>query len=179
MKKAIIILVGLTAALLIAGCTSPTTNNTTPSVISTSQDLSATLDSYFAAHYTLVDNFTRASDANETPVYSGSFQETNGTLHSVTIYLANSTIEAEGQFEAQKASYVDAAAMPNATLNANTTTHWAVTSENTLISVWLTQASTAGPFGLSLNAPYVLVSQDLKPPVLPTETAAPVTEGAG
>jgi hypothetical protein len=176
MKKVLIILVGLTAALLIAGCTSSTTNNTTPSVIASAQDISAKLDAHFAANYTLVDYFTRVSEANETPIYSGSFQVTNGTLHSVTIYLANNTTEAQGQFEAQKAGYVDIAATPNATVNANTSTHWAVTSDDTLISGWLVQSGTAGPFGLSLDTPYVLVSQDT---VITTETAVPVTEGAG
>ena len=179
MKKIAIILVGLAAALLIAGCTSSTTNNTTSSVIGTSQDLSATLDSYFAARYTLVDNFTRVSEANETPIYSGTFQEANGTLHSVTIYLANSSADAEEQFAMQKVNYEEIAASPNATINANTSTHWAVTSEDTVINVWFVQSKTAGPFGLSLDTPSVLVSQDMRAPEIPTETADTVTEGAG
>ena len=175
-KKALIIIVGLAAVVMIAACTSPTTNNTTPSA--TTQDISAALDANFASRYTIVDNFTRVSEANESAIYSGSFQETNGTLHFVTIYLANSTTEAQGQFEAQKASYVDIAATPNATINANTSTHWAVTTDDGLISGWVVQPNTAGPFGLSLDAPYVLVSQDVMPAVMTDETAVAVTGGA-
>lgn len=181
MNKALILIAGLTAALIVAGCTSPTTNTTTPSMVATDKNLNATLDAYFAARYALVSNFTRVSEANGTPVYSGFFQdrEINGTLHGVTIYLANSTTEAQGQFEAQRASYLDIAAMSNATINAtisaNTSTHWAVTTNYTSISGWLVQPKTAGPFGLSLDVPYVLVSEDIKPPTMTTENAVAVT----
>ena len=177
MKKMLIILAGLTAALIFAGCTSPTTTNTTPSAIVTAnaQDLTATLDAQLSAHYTLVDNFTRISEANKTPVYSGSFQDTNGTMHSVTLYLANSTAEAQGQFEAQ---YVDIVAAPNAIVNANTSTHWAVTADDISVSGWVVQPNAAGPFALSLNVPYVLVSQDVKSPVMPAESAVPLTDAA-
>lgn len=174
MKKALIVIAGLTAALLIAGCTSSTTNNTTPS--SSSQNLNATLDAHFGGRYTLIDNFTRLSEANETPIYSGDFQETNGTAHYVTIYLANSTTEAQTQFDDQKASYIDIASTPNATVNANTSTHWAATSEDTFINVWLVQPKTAGPFGLTLDTPYVLV--DMVPSAMTTESVVAVTEGA-
>jgi hypothetical protein len=175
MKKALIVIAGLTAALIIAGCTSSTTNNTTPS--GSAQNLNATLDAHFGARYTLIDNFTRLSEANETPIYSGDFQETNGTAHYVTIYLANSTTEAQGQFDDQKASYIDITATPNATVNANTSTHWAATSEDTLINVWLVQPKTAGPFGLSLDTPYVLV--DMIPVGQTTESVVSATAGAG
>jgi hypothetical protein len=40
------------------------------------------------------------------PTYTGTAQD-NGTLHSITLILAASPTEAQGQFEAQKASYAD------------------------------------------------------------------------
>jgi len=173
MKKALIVIVGLTAALLIAGCTSSTTNNTTPS--GSAQNLNATLDAHFGAHYTLIDNFTRVSEANETPIYSGDFQEINGTAHYVTIFVANNTTEAQGQFDDQKASNIVDPAAPNTTINANTSTHWAATSEGTSMDIWLVQPKTAGPFGLSLDTPYVLV--DMVPPAMTSENVVSVTEG--
>lgn len=176
MKKALITIAGLAAVLIIAGCTSPTSNTTSSSSIATTQDLSAALNAHFAARYTLVDNFTRVSAANETPVYSGSFNDTNGTFHIVTIYLANNTSDAQGQFDTQKAAYVDIAAIPNATVNANTSTHWAVSTNDSSMSGWLVQAKTAGPFGLSLDSAYVFVSQDVKPPEMTSETAVAATE---
>ena len=63
-----------------------------------------------------------------------------------------------------EAQYVDIVAAPNATVNANTSTHWAVTADDTSISGWVVQPNAAGPFSLSLNVPYVLVSQDMKAP---------------
>jgi hypothetical protein len=49
-------------------------------------------------------------------------------------------------------------------VTANTSTHWAVTTDTNAVSVWLGAPNTAGPFGLSLDTPYVLVSMDTKPP---------------
>ena len=42
----------------------------------------------------------------------------------------------------------------------------------------LIKSNAAGPFALSLNVPYVLVSQDVKSPVMPAETAVPLTDAA-
>ncbi len=177
MRKMLIILTGLTVVLIIAGCTSPTTNTTlSPIATANAQDLSPTLNAHFTAHYTLLGNFTRMSWANDTPVYSGLFKDANGTFHSVSLYPSKSNAEAPIQFEAQRAGYVYTAGMRNTTVNSNTSTHWSVTTDNTSISGWLVQPNTVGPFGLSLNVPYVLVSQDMKP-MMSTESAVPVTRG--
>jgi len=168
MKIALITLVVLTAAVVITACTSSTTNN---SVTTTTPDFSAKLNAQVAANYTLVENFTRVSEANEAPLYSGSFQEANGTLHSVIIYTANGTSEAQTLFKEQKAGYIDASL--NATVNANTSTHWAITTNDTSVSGWVVQPNTAGPFGLSLDTAYVLISQDMNMSITTSETVTP------
>jgi hypothetical protein len=167
MKKmhAIALLCSLTVVLLVAGCASPTTNST-----ANVQNLSTSLDAQLSAHNKLVVNFTRISKVNEAPVYAGTLQDKNGTLHRLTLYVANSMANAQAQFAAQKAFYSHSPAQRNATVTANSSTypanvstHWASTTANTTVNVWVVEPNVAGPFGLSVDAPYVLVSLDLKP----------------
>lgn len=161
----------LTSAVLIAGCTSSTTNNTSATsaanatIAANVQNLGAALDAHFAAQGTIFNNFGLTSTVSSSPVYSGAFQDYNGTLHVVTISVANSSADSQGKFEDQKENYVDIAASPNASITANTTTHWAVVSANSSISIWTIQPKAVGPFSLSLDSPYVLVSVDTKPPM--------------
>jgi hypothetical protein len=169
-KKVVIILVFTLIVCTIAGCTSSTTNTATP-------DLSATLNAHFAKNYTLADNFTRVSEANEAPIYSGSFQDANGSLHSVVIYLANSTSEAQKKFEELKATNIDFSASLNGTVNTNTSTRWAITANDTSFNGWVVQPNTAGPFDLSLDTAYVL--DDMTTLMITSETAAVVTTGGG
>jgi len=168
---ALVALCALTAALLIAGCTSPTSNTsptpsmeggenaTTPSYTSAN---TTALNDQLTRNSTPLENFTLVPDSVP-PTYTATTQD-NGTLHGLTLILAASPTEAQGQFEAQKASYADYPAQPNATVTANTTTHWAVMTDTGAASVWVVEPKTAGPFGLSLDTPYVLVSVDTKPP---------------
>jgi len=161
------------AALIIAGCSSPLTTNTPPaSVNATGSSINATLDAYFAANYTIINHFTRTSEANETPsTYVGAFQDSNGTLHFLTLIVVPSTADAQRQFEDQKTNYADSAASPNATISANNSTHWSVVSTGCVINVWLVESKAAAPFSLTLEPPYVLVSVDTKP-VLTSEVAS-------
>jgi hypothetical protein len=169
---ALVSLCVLTAALLIAGCTSPTTTNTSGTATATNTSGTATtvypsltpstLNGQLAKNTSILENFTIVPDSTP-PTYTATAQD-NGTLHSITLILAASPTEAQGQFEAQKASYADYAAQPNATVTANTSTHWAVTTATNGVSVWVGAPRTAGPFGITLDAPYVVVSMDTKPP---------------
>lgn len=173
MKKALIVSAALIAVVAIAACTSSTTNNSG----TTTPDLGATLNTHFAKNYTLIQNFARWSEANETPVYSGIIQDANGTQRVITVTLANSTSEAQKTFEEQKAGLPAAL---NTTFKTNTSTHFVITNKNASISGWIVQSKIAGPFGLSLDSAYVLVSQDVQK--LPTETSkvtVSVTTGAG
>lgn len=166
LRPALILLV-LTAALLIAGCTSPTptTNQTTGTAATAYPSLSpSTLNAQLATNTTPLENFTLVPDSSP-PTYTATAQDENGTtLHSITLILASSLEGAQGQFEAQKASYADYAAQPNATVTANSSTNWAVTTGTNAVSVWVGAPGTAGPFGLNLDASYVVVSMDTKPP---------------
>jgi hypothetical protein len=168
-KNAILIFVVLTAVVLIAACTSSTTNNST-------QDLITTLNAHFAANYVLIENFTRLSELNETPVYSGIFQDENGTQRIVSVILANSSSDAQKLFDEQKEGLPTAL---NATFKTNTSAHFDITTNDTSFSGWVVQPKTVGPFGLSLDTAYVLVSQEVKgiKEVLPmtSETAEVVT----
>jgi hypothetical protein len=160
--------------VLIAGCTAPTTTNTTPSPSTTTpQSLAASLNAQISARYQLLENFTIVPQVNGSSFYTGVFQEQNGTAHVINLYPANSSKEARQQFEAQKTAYStpyksnltapanQTAAALNMTVIANTTTHWEATIDSTTTNVWYGEPNTSGPFGLRLDVPYVVVSQDL------------------
>jgi hypothetical protein len=149
----------VSATLLAAGCTSPS-STAVPSVIPTATgNVTATLDAYFTAHYPLIDNFTLRSNASagEPRIYTGTIQR-NGTLDIINLFPANSSNESQGQFSAQRASYNYYAAQRNATIVANTSNHWSVASGATTVNVWQVEANAVGPYGLALDSPYVLVS---------------------
>ncbi len=150
------------AVILAAGCTAPMASPTpAPSATAVhNQNVTAALDAQIAARYDLIDNFTVTNETNATPSYVGAFADENGTIHTVTVFPANSTAEAQAQFEAQKTTYSDIASEPNATVDANTSTHWAVRTNDVGVSVWYTEPNTTGPFDLSLDVPYVVLSED-------------------
>lgn len=166
-KRAFLVLAVSLLGIIVAsaGCTS-STNTTAPSLIKTegAQNVTASLNAFFSTHYHVVDNFTLASASQGSSVYNGAFQDPDGTLHLITLYLVQSNGQAKGVFEAQKASYADKGKAPNTTVTANNSTHWSVTTNTTAVQLWSVEPKTAGPFDLTIDSPYVLVSVDTRPP---------------
>jgi hypothetical protein len=160
-------------SVLVAGCATPTQNVTpstaqSPALTSAAGKSNATyrtidttaLGAQLASKYRIVRNITRLTNGTP-PTYRAAFQE-NSTLHDIIIIVAASSSEARQQFERQVNTY-GAIAGQNSTVIANTSTNWAVRSGDQSYHIWAVEPNTVGPFGLTLDVPYVLIVQDFTP----------------